>query len=132
MRVQQFIKQLTPSNCGETEMNDVYITIAKNANPIEIFGEPPRDIKCLDRATNEILLLKFKHESNGEYRLSKLGPYIRSKKAKPGDDIYIERRDVDSQSDPLFIININKSTETLNSQIQNPKWQRYNFKFKNK
>ena len=125
MKIIQFIKKLSRSNAGLTKMNDVYITIATNANPISIFGIPPLDILLFDRTTNSPIDLKFKHETNGEYRLSKLGSYVRSKNAKEGDNIYIEKI-IDTNNNEKFIIDINTNMD-LSKKI--PNWQKYEFKF---
>ncbi len=122
MKIIQYIKKLSRSNAGLTKMNDVYITIASNVNPILIFGNPPQEINFIDRETKKIWDLKFKHETNGEYRLSRLGPYVRDKKAKEGDNIYIEKVNIDNEIN--FIIDIDTN---VNSAIKNPGWQKYEF-----
>lgn len=113
---------MSRSNAGLTKMNDVYITITSNIYPVSIFGNPPKDIKFIDRETQKVWELKFKHESNGEYRLSKLGPYVREKNAKEGDNIYIEKTINDDEIN--FIIDIDTN---VNPSIKNPGWQKYEF-----
>lgn len=125
MKVIQFIKKLSRSNAGLTRMNDVYITIASNADPTSIFGTPPLSINFVDRETKTITNLNFKHESNGEYRLSKLGPYVRAKKAKEGDNIFIEKV-IDENNNINFIIDIDTN---INSYRDLPGWQKYEFNY---
>ena len=79
MKISQFIKTLTPSNCGIGGMHDVYITISRLAKPEDIFGFPPFEFDCTDKETGEKVNIMFKLEKNGEYRLSRLGNYIRNK-----------------------------------------------------
>jgi hypothetical protein len=67
--------------------------------------------------------LKFKHETNGEYRLSRLGPYVREKKAKEGDNIYLEKV-ININNDISFIIDIDTNISSIN---KNPGWQKYEF-----
>lgn len=123
MKIITYIKKLSRSNAGLAKMNDVYITIASNINPISIFGNPPQEIKFIDRETQNILELKFKHETNGEYRLSRLGPYVREKKAKEGDNIYLEKV-INTNNDISFIIDIDTNISSIN---KNPGWQKYEF-----
>jgi hypothetical protein len=125
MIITQYLKKLSRSNAGLTKMNDVYITIASNANPVKIFGDPPIDIDFIDISTKQIISLKFKHESNGEYRLSKLGPYVRNKNAKEGDNIYIEKIIYDN-SELKFFIDINLNVNTF---LETPNWQKYEFNY---
>jgi hypothetical protein len=123
MKIIQYLKKMSPSNAGLTEMNDVYITVSKKANPILIFGDPPLDINFEDITTKEIINLKFKLENNGEYRLSKLGQYVRNKKAKEDDNIYIEKR-ISNGNEIKFFIDLYK---TNNTNITYPSWQKYEF-----
>jgi len=123
MKIIQYIKKLSRSNAGLTKMNDIYITIASNINPVSIFGNPPVEIKFIDRETKKILELKFKHETNGEYRLSRLGPYVRDKNAKEGDNIYLEKI-INDNNAINFIIDIDTN---VNSTNKNPGWQKYEF-----
>ena len=123
MKIIQYIKKLSRSNAGLAKMNDVYITIASNINPVSIFGNPPQEIKFIDRETKNILELKFKHETNGEYRLSRLGPYVRDKKAKEGDNIYLEKI-ININNEINFIIDIDTNVSSIN---KNPGWQKYEF-----
>lgn len=123
MKIIQYIKKLSRSNAGLTKMNDVYITIAANINPVSIFGNPPQEIKFIDRDTKNILVLKFKHETNGEYRLSRLGSYVREKKAKEGDNIYLEKV-ININNEISFIIDIDTNISSIN---KNPGWQKYEF-----
>ncbi|WP_309640760.1 hypothetical protein [Flavobacterium sp.] len=125
MKVTQYIKKLSRSNAGLAKMNDVYITIATNADPVSIFGDPPLSIDFVDRQTKNITNLNFKHESNGEYRLSKLGPYVRAKQAKEGDNIYLEKI-IDDNNNVKFIIDIDTN---INSSRQLPSWQKYEFNY---
>lgn len=99
---------LTNSNCGLAGMHDVYITISKRRNPEEIFGVPPKEIMFIDIKTGNVIELRFKHEKNGEYRLSRLGSYLRLKKAKPGNEIVLGWTDSERSGNRLFYIDINK------------------------
>ncbi len=123
MKIIQYLKKLSPSNAGLTEMNDVYITVSKKANPILIFGDPPLDINFEDITTKEIINLKFKLENNGEYRLSKLGQYVRNKNANRDDNIYIEKR-IYNGNEIKYFIDLYK---TRDSTIAYPSWQKYEF-----
>jgi hypothetical protein len=123
MKIIQYIKKLSRSNAGLTKMNDVYITIASNVNPSSIFGNPPIEINFTDRETKKKFVLKFKNETNGEYRLSKLGPYVREKMAKEGDNIYLEKV-IKNNNQIDFIIDIDTNVYYSN---KNPSWQKYEF-----
>lgn len=123
MKIIQFIKILSRSNAGQTKMNDVYITISSNIDPVSIFGTPPIEINFTDRDSKNIIKLNFKYEANGEHRLYKLGPYVRSKNAKEGDNIYIEKI-ININNEINYIIDIN--TEKYLSQ-KIPAWQKYEF-----
>ena len=83
-------KVLTPANCGETGMHDTYITIPVKYDPESIFGNQPIDLTFIDKKTGAIINLRYRLEINKEHRLSKLGPYLKSKNAKPGDTLTIE------------------------------------------
>ena len=123
MKIIQFIKNLSRSNAGQTKMNDVYITISSNIDPVSIFGTPPIEINFTDRDSKNIIKLNFKYEANGEHRLYKLGPYVRSKNAKEGDNIYIEKI-INSNNAINYIIDIN-TERNLSEKI--PAWQKYEF-----
>ena len=99
-------KTLTPANCGETGMHDTYITIPVKYDPESIFGNQPIDIIFTDKKTGTEVNLRYRVEINKEHRLSKLGPYLKMKNAKPGDTLTIEwlnSSEVDSRNLDLYI-----------------------------
>ena len=126
MKISQFIKTLTPSNCGIGGMHDVYITISRLAEPEDIFGFPPFEFDCTDKETGEKVNIMFKHEKNGEYRLSRLWNYIRNKNGKPGDEILFEV-EKSSEYDIKFYIGLMKTSTKKNEA--NSKWKKYEFQF---
>ncbi|QOD62172.1 AAA family ATPase [Polaribacter haliotis] len=93
MKIENFKKELFDSNLGTAGMHDRYITIPKKAKPELFFGKPPRAITLKDKCFGVEYKLPFKHESNGEYRLTQLGVFFDKHNAKVGDEIFVENSD---------------------------------------
>lgn len=99
MKILQYIKKLTKSNCGLTNMNDSYITVFSKARPFDFFGTRNAEffLDFRDNINGSIMNARVGPQSNGEFRIYQLKNFIKNHNALPGDCIIIERIENNSQ-----------------------------------
>jgi hypothetical protein len=91
MSQSSFVKKLFPSNLGEAGMHDKYITVPKQIDPSKFFGQPPKNILCIDKKTGIAYEFPFSLAANGEYRLTQFGSFFDDKNAFVDDEVSIEK-----------------------------------------
>lgn len=98
MKIEQFIRKLNNTELNSQSTNDAYIRVSKSIReriPDEFFGMlDSKKIKILNRNTGKEVGNWVRYQyypSNKEYRIVNLNSVYKSYKASPGDYVYIER-----------------------------------------
>lgn len=118
MKIIHYIKSLTKSNCGMSNMGDRYITISKKSKFKDFFSHinilnQRIKIILIDMISNQEIEVEIIHEekNNGELRIYGLGAYLDQKRAYPGDRILI--KGVEKGNDKNLFISIIHMNNTL-------------------
>lgn len=116
MKVQQFIKKMNNTELGKTRMNDTYISIPQQVDVSELFEYPGDEIPCVDKKSGEIVKIRFTFGK--EKRITGLGRYYKEKEICAGDEIIIEKQEMDDNVQYFIDTQIYKNIVIFNKMKQ--------------